>query len=638
MREMKHFCLMIVCLLLTSCAAEWCNPPGKDDTEPSDGFPAVHEPVTEMTDSYEISYQYQDGVTALNAGHHEFVTRIEEDSILYLSDDLPAGLAPTAGSIWTSGASETLPYGLGCRIVSVEETSDGYKVVTSPVALDAIFKDLRISGELPLSETGAEGRADIGSDNLFEYQNRVVTDNNGFWEGHITMGAVLKVELDLKERRYDIGLSTNYAIAYKMGMQLEQRKKFEILPYKERKLKTLNVGPLVLCPTLGIHINGEAGGKVELGLGGENGATVTTGIRNGRVYRKEQPLDENGNLIDKVQWDGYGYVQMTVCPTIKVGVYTRSLCATLQPDVTVKASADYSIANDNPLERTHQLTTSIDLDLGASLDTHILWLDMSESIVDNLVFNLCEKTWNLTPKLVSQEGGHVTTDGNRFEHKFVMDGCPMMAFQPVYPYLAVYRNGQLVKRYKSDKRLTTAKNQEFTFTVEKDTGDTELLLCPGVCIDNHYHETDGRTVTFTAKKATWEMIGFGYTESPTHRYWYDEYIEGSAVDFKISLRLTGSEHLYLFGVKFSQPEQTYEYDTRNWMSPTDGVYELTGTILSYRPEVSLSYTLYIQESLYEDKKVMLETYTHPMELSCCTYSGDDIQPAMCDLKLERVGD
>ena len=237
MREMKHFCLMMVCLLLTSCAAEWCNPPGKDDTLPSDGFPAVHEPVTEMTDSYEISYQYQDGVTALNAGHPEFITRIEEDSILYLSDDLSAGLAPTAGSIWTSGASETLPYGLGCRIVSVEETSDGYKVVTAPVALDAIFKDLRISGELPLSENGAEGRADIGSDNLFEYRNRVVTDNNGFWEGRITMGAVLKVELDLKERRYDIGLSTNYAIAYEMGMQLEwnelpDKKASRIIAYK----------------------------------------------------------------------------------------------------------------------------------------------------------------------------------------------------------------------------------------------------------------------------------------------------------------------------------------------------------------------------------------------------------------------
>lgn len=134
------------------------------------------------------------------------------------------------------------------------------------------------------------------------------------------------------------------------------------------------------------------------------------------------------------------------------------------------------------------------------------------------------------------------------------------------------------------------------------------------------------------------MIGFGYTERPTHRYWYDEYIQGSAVDFKISLRLTGSEHLYLFGVKFSQPEQTDEYDTRNWMSPTDGLYELTGTILSYRPEVSLSYTLYIQESFYEEKKVILETYTHPMELSCCTYTGDDIQPSVCNLKLERVGD
>lgn len=31
-------------------------------------------------------------------------------------------------------------------------------------------------------------------------------------------------------------------------------------------------------------------------------------------------------------------------------------------------------------------------------------------------------------------------------------------------------------------------------------------------------------------------------------------------------------------------------------------------------------------------------YIHPLELSCCTYTGDDILPAMCNLQLERVGD
>ena len=637
MRNFFRFCLMAICLTLTGCAAEWCNlPEPEEEVLVKDSIPTVHAPVSESTDDYELSYQYQDGVVVLTDSLQQLVTKVEADTILYLSDRLPATMVPVAGEVWTAGASPTLPYGLGCRIESVEKVSGGYKVVTAPAALEEIFKDLVITGEVPLCSSDNDARAEIGKDKLFVLDKKIDMDEDTYWDGMIELGYKVKMDINLKQSKYDISLTVHYNYGYQMGFLTESGKEMVLHAFKGMNLKAIKIGALVLRPSMDLSIIIGAKGQIQASIGNQYSAVMTWGAKDGQTYYSKDMLNSQDDVINQFEWEGKGSFYLTVDPTVHLGFYTQKLGVTVNPRMTMKAEADYSLTNGNLLTDTHELKASIDIELHASLKPSILWLDKISNLVDHPSFNIWSTCFPLSPTLVSQDNGYEMLGKNQFQHSFVLDGCPMLDYQNAYPYLAVYRDGKLISRYLSGRKLTDDKGQLFTFTVDKLDTDKQLYLCPGVKIAGILHEAAGKTVTFDAPDYQWNLIDFHYTDNPHWRYWYDEYIQGSWIDFCAKFELKGSENLYEFGVKYLQPREGKTEMFTFFYSNRDGKYLLKGNIVMFKDVAPIEFQLYVRENSIAEEKIV-GTFFMNISSSNNQYPGNDIVTTLsnCELRTEE---
>ena len=636
MRNFFRFCLMALCLTFTGCAAEWCNfPEPEEETIVKDSIPMVHEPVTESTDEYELSYQYQDGVVVLTDSLQQLVTKIEADTILYLSDRLPATMMPVPGDIWTAAASPTLPYGLGCRIESVEKITGGYKVVTAPATLEEIFQDLVITGELPLYSSDNDTRAAIGKDKLFVFDKQIKIDEDIYWDGKIELGYKLNMDINLKKMKYDISLTVNYDYGYHMGFMAETAKEIVLHTFKGMDLKAIKIGALVVRPSMDLSISIGANGKIQAGISNKYGAVITWGVKDGTTYRSEEMLNSQDDVINQLEWDGKGSFYLNVDPTVNLGFYTKKMGVKVNPRMQMKAEADFSLNNGNLLTDTHELKASIDIELHASLNSSILWLDKISNFMDSPTFNIWSTTLPMSPTLVSQDNGYDMLGKNQFQHSFVLDGCPMLNYQTAYPYLAVYRDGKLINRYISERKLTGGKGQLFTFIVDKLDTDNQLYLCPGVIIAGVKHEASGKTVTFDQPDYQWNLIDFHYDDNPHRMYWYDEYIQGSWIEFCATFDLKGSENLYEFGVKYKQPREGKTEMFTSFNSNKDGKYMLKGKIICFKSVVPLEFQLYVRENRNSEEKIV-GTFFMNISSANNQYPGNDIATTMSNCELRTV--
>lgn len=108
--------------------------------EEEKGFDEV---VTEAYDCGEVSYQFHEDVVRFTEELQEsYLVRIEDDSILYLSESMPKKSRPyVGGKIW-AGYSHAIPHGLNSKVLSVENQGGLLKVVTSTTTREDVFKHL----------------------------------------------------------------------------------------------------------------------------------------------------------------------------------------------------------------------------------------------------------------------------------------------------------------------------------------------------------------------------------------------------------------------------------------------------------------------------------------------------------------
>ena len=170
MRNLKYLFLIVTCLLFASCSKEEPDKtPGNNNDKPTVDVPVdiPKETVQEQTEFYNITYRYHDDVIVYDENNEEYVDRIEQDSIIFLSGNTPQGLIPQAGDIIASGMSDVFPFGLGNKVVSVTKSGNTYQCLTTSASLDEIFAELEIDAEMPLALEGIDGLTDADG-NFYE--------------------------------------------------------------------------------------------------------------------------------------------------------------------------------------------------------------------------------------------------------------------------------------------------------------------------------------------------------------------------------------------------------------------------------------------------------------------------------------
>ena len=126
--------------LLASCTLsmeEWAIP------EEQRGQGEIY---TEENEYGRISYQFADSVLYVTENIQEqYLVRVEADSILYFSDQMPEEWRPYVGQKMAAGISHLLPYGLNSRVISVVNYGGFIKAVTTRVDLETVYEYLDYS-------------------------------------------------------------------------------------------------------------------------------------------------------------------------------------------------------------------------------------------------------------------------------------------------------------------------------------------------------------------------------------------------------------------------------------------------------------------------------------------------------------
>lgn len=150
MKTIKNILAIIGILILASGCTLMLDEPsadGNDDTPNGDGFTA---PRTEQTEFGDVTYQFQDGVRLINEKYVPYIISCRNDSTLghteiLFTKNIPSDLLPQRGDYIATTMSQLFQQTLCDGVDNIEETGGGYLLISHPVPLIKVFKELDFS-------------------------------------------------------------------------------------------------------------------------------------------------------------------------------------------------------------------------------------------------------------------------------------------------------------------------------------------------------------------------------------------------------------------------------------------------------------------------------------------------------------
>ena len=132
--------IISVVTLQTSCSLYLEEP--DEVKENRNGF---DEPVTESTDLYDVTYQFNEGVHYIQQEPVDNYILMRDDSIVYYAENTPTELLPHKGEVIYSGFCGMFPEGFAREVIGVEKENGMYKLLCKRTNFDKVFKDLDLN-------------------------------------------------------------------------------------------------------------------------------------------------------------------------------------------------------------------------------------------------------------------------------------------------------------------------------------------------------------------------------------------------------------------------------------------------------------------------------------------------------------
>ncbi len=115
-----------------------------DEPEYDESDYGFDEPVTEQTDLYEVTYQFNEGVHYIQQEPVDDYILMRDDSIVYYAENTPSDLLPHMGEIIYSGFCNMFPDGFAREVIAMEKENGMYKLSCKKANLDDVFKELEL--------------------------------------------------------------------------------------------------------------------------------------------------------------------------------------------------------------------------------------------------------------------------------------------------------------------------------------------------------------------------------------------------------------------------------------------------------------------------------------------------------------
>lgn len=518
---MKNFVinLLIAVLVFTGCNRE-------DDITPSvlDKDTGFRTPITENSDNYTVTYQFNDGVMVLNDKAAGFIVKVVADTILYLDAAAPQEMVPAVGDILSSRIQQQLPYGLGNKVLSVSKEDGMYKCVTTVAALDEIFQDLVLNAVVPITAAITDGVYDtdgefhpVGGNSRVTVNPKTLTltlgknslkENEKFKGvypfGQLNIDTYAVIEMDLKKKTHEFSLQVDGSFVAGIEAAFDVSKGDVVFPYLKVPILSNGffvAGPVVFRP----HVNLEVGYKA--GLAGSIKYAFTKpfgfkiGLKNGKFFNNNLLDDSNDKIFSELQWDAEGYVGLFAELAFGVGLYTKSLAVYLAPTLDVLGKASLSMKNLDISQVSPTLGFDGVLSLNATAELNLLGKEYWHQQETFLSYPLFENSWPLLPSLVPNST-KVTPDETEKHLTFLAEydytGGLLSHFIDIHPIFRVYDDLGEAKCFQTDKVLSPEQDvQHFIFKVDGLQYDKEYMGKPGIQFMGSMFDNTG--VTFRAK-------------------------------------------------------------------------------------------------------------------------------------------
>ena len=155
-------------LLLTGCTLTL------DEYIIPDEEKGVGELYTQKDEFGIVSFQFKDSVLNLTDNIQEkYLVRVESDSILYFSTDIPREWRPYVGMKLASHITHALPWGLNHEVIAVEDVGGFLKVTAKKVSTEEVYEHLNICIDAPV---GCPDLSGLSEEELKDYGYELMID------------------------------------------------------------------------------------------------------------------------------------------------------------------------------------------------------------------------------------------------------------------------------------------------------------------------------------------------------------------------------------------------------------------------------------------------------------------------------
>ena len=135
---------ILLSLLLGSCTLMMENVDTEEAEQVNLEEVGFDEPYTQKTEYGDVTFQYGDSTRVLHQEAMKYLVKVEDDSVLYFTDNIPRDLLVPEGQYVSMGCNEHLRRGLCSQVVSLTKENGMYRMVTSRRPNSNVFKQLDV--------------------------------------------------------------------------------------------------------------------------------------------------------------------------------------------------------------------------------------------------------------------------------------------------------------------------------------------------------------------------------------------------------------------------------------------------------------------------------------------------------------
>ena len=585
---MKRLLTILVTFMavLSSCTENIIDDTARPET---DGF---DRPVTESTDEYTITYQYNEGVIVLDAVAQSYLVKVEADTILYFSAGTPGDILPAKGDVISARVSEKVPYGLGNIVLETSESDGMIKCVTTVAELDEIFKEVSWEYNSSLTDALLEGyedengvavkpsygwydeetgeiitedtKATVGRKKLVSWPFEKNNPDGLSIEGELFVGAFVHCSGDTRKGDFEFSVEPVIGAEALIGIKAEVKKEIwqDMFQWKlfelKDKLKTMiQLGPVTLRPYVDIeaYLRAAASGSVLFDTGKVFSAKIGYSQAGGCYISNSTASGNENNFIKGVSINGNVGAEYECIFSVGCGLYTKNVALELDPYFKYQTGAElvYSAGEDS--EKTES-NLFLGITVGADGKMVINWFGGLKFAPEMKFLETELARWDYPLIPVTKEDSfsiEERNDSNTFDAQYVTEGGFLSWLYDIYPGIAIYKGEELVYEKTFSEKADPLEPLDVSFLLDKLEDDTTYKAKAFVKVWDH----DFVMETMTFPDDRWVDLGLpsgilwaAYNVGATSPEEYGDYYAWGEINTKNSY----SAENYKYFIQWSESE------------------------------------------------------------------------------------